>query len=78
MKALGPFFWDTDWSKIDLKKHRVYIIERILELGDPAAVRWLFSTYSDAELKRVVKTSRNISAKSANYWTIILKAREKS
>jgi len=75
MKPLRPLFWDIDWSKIDLEKHKTYVIERVLELGDPEAVGWLFSVYSDAEIKRVLETSRNISAKSANYWTIILEAR---
>lgn len=78
MKGLRPLFWDADWSKIDLKKHKTYVIERILELGDVDAVRWLFSAYSDAEIRTVLKTSRNISAKSTNYWSIILKDRQKS
>jgi len=78
MKVLKPLFWDADWSKIDLEKHKTYVIERVLELGDPDAVRWLFSVYSDAEIKSVLETSRNISTKSVNYWTIILKSRQKS
>jgi hypothetical protein len=51
-------FWDT---------------ERMLELGDDKAVKWLFSTYSRAEIKEVLATSRRISRKSANYWSLVLK-----
>ncbi|MBM3284468.1 MAG: hypothetical protein FJY81_01185 [Candidatus Aminicenantes bacterium] len=77
MKHLRSLFWDADWTAIDPKKHKKYIIERVLELGDQNAVKWLFSTYSNAEIERVLKTSRNISVKSANYWSIILEARLK-
>jgi hypothetical protein len=77
MKHLRSLFWDADWSKVDPEKHKKFIIERVLELGDQNAVDWLFSTYSKAEIGRVLKTSRNISVKSANYWSIILKDRLK-
>lgn len=77
MKPLRALLWDTDWSKVDPEKHKKFIIERILELGDQNAVDWLFSTYSNQEIERVLKASRNISIKSANYWSIVLKARLK-
>ncbi len=77
MEHLKSLFWDADWSKIDPKKHKKFIIERVLELGDQNAVSWLFSTYPKVEIERVLNTSRNISVKSANYWSIILKARIK-
>lgn len=66
------FFWDADLSKLDLEKNKEAIIERILELGDEKAVRWLFSTYSLVEIKSVAEESRGLSAKSRNFWRIIL------
>ena len=67
------FFWDTDSSRLDLRKNKDYIIERILELGDEKAVKWLFSNYSRNEIRRVLAASRRISRKSANYWSLVLK-----
>ena len=66
------FFWDADLSKLDLEKNKDAIIERILELGDEKAVRWLFSAYSLIEIKSIAKESRGLSAKSRNFWRIIL------
>jgi hypothetical protein len=73
-KEIPPgLFWDTDPSRLDLQQNKDYIIERILELGDEKAVRWLFSNYSRNEIRRVLAASRRISRKSANYWSLMLK-----
>lgn len=66
-------FWDTEPGRLDLHKNRDYIIERVLDLGNEKAVNWLFSTYSRAEIKEVLASSRRISRKSARYWSLVLK-----
>ena len=71
---LRPFFWDTEIEKIDIEKNRDYVIERILEVGDSAAVKWLFVTYPQADIKRVLVQSRTLSKKSRNFWDLILNA----
>jgi hypothetical protein len=73
---LKPFFWDTDVSKLDLQKHKKYIIERILEYGDIKEVRWLFSNFEKEDIVEVLKKSRRISVKTGNYFYIILKLNE--
>jgi Family of unknown function (DUF6922) len=72
-EALKPFFWETDLEKMDIRLHKTYIIERILELGDKPAVQWLFTTYSLSEIKDILEKSRNVSSKSRNYWDIVLR-----
>ena len=67
------FFWDTEPDRIDLQKNKEYIIERVLELGDDKAVRWLFAKYPRSEIKKVLARSRRISRKSSHYWSLILK-----
>ena len=74
IQDLKPFFWDVDIEKIDLQKNRDYLIERILELGDGAAVKWLFSTYPLADIKRILAQSRALSKKSRNFWELVLDA----
>jgi hypothetical protein len=71
---LRPFFWDTEIEKIDIEKNRDYVIERILEVGDSAAVKWLFATYPQADIKRILVQSRTLSKKSRNFWDLILNA----
>lgn len=74
-KQLQPFFWETDVTKIDIEKNKLFIIERILELGDSEAVGWLFSNFTLSDIKKILKKSRRISKKSKNYWSIFLENR---
>lgn len=66
--SLKRYFWDTDPGKLSLTRHSTYIIERILEWGDPQAVRWLRGHYSKEELLRVLDKSRTISHRSWHFW----------
>jgi hypothetical protein len=75
IEDLRPFFWDTEIEKIDIQKNRDYLIERILEVGDSAAVKWLFATYPLADIKRILAQSRTLSRKSRNFWELILNTR---
>jgi len=68
--TLKRFFWDTPVESIDRDAHKNYIIARILELGDEAAVEWLDHQYSKTDVRRVVRTSRSLSLKSSNYWKL--------
>lgn len=74
LKELKYLFWDTDFESLDYKKHKKYIIERILEFGDEKAYKWMFKTYKDEEIIDVVKKSKNISRKTAvmmsNFYNI--------
>jgi len=45
IKFRQSLFWDVDPKTIDPEKHSRYIIERILDLGEPEEVRWLFHQY---------------------------------
>ncbi|MBU1089411.1 hypothetical protein KKF38_01285 [Patescibacteria group bacterium] len=68
---LQKYFWDTDFSLLDSKKHEKYIAERILELGDEKAARWLMKEYPASRLKKISANSRQISPKSKIFWKLI-------
>ncbi len=68
----SALFWDVDPARLDLQENKEYIIERILELGDDRAVRWLFSIYPRSVIKKVLAKSRRISRKSSTYWSLVL------
>ncbi len=70
LQFLKPVLWDVDLGSIDLARHRKFIIERVLKFGVPADVCWLLSMYSSSEIIEVVKTSRNLDRKTANFWAV--------
>lgn len=71
MKAplfLKKYFWDIDFKKLDPQKRPEYVIERILELGDVRAVRWVFRNFKKEVIKKAIMTRRGLSPKTANFW----------
>ncbi len=72
-RFLKPYFWETDWSRINPRHHAVYVIERVIEYGDDRAIRWLRQNYSPAQIARVVRASRAISPNTANLWALTLR-----
>ena len=69
---LQSFFWDVEFSKIDPKENRVYILKRILEFGDEQAVSWMWENFNKQEIKDVLLHGRGFTKKSANFWALIL------
>ena len=64
------YFWDVDARKLDADKYAGYVIERLLELGDLQAVRWLLQKYSRRRIVAVLKKTRSLSKPSANFWAL--------
>jgi hypothetical protein len=69
---LRNLFWDVDMTSLDLQKHKAFVIERVLNMGDQHAVVWLRSVVSEEEIMEVVKTSRRLTRKTALCWKNIL------
>jgi len=67
-KYLELYFWDVSFEDLDHDKHQVFIIGRILNEGDHRAVAWLFKVYNDEAIRIAIKTSRNLSIKTARCW----------
>jgi len=70
-KTLKKYFWDVDFENLDKDKYSYFIIERILELGDRKAAKWMKNNFSQEKIKKVIYNSRNLSLKSANFWRLI-------
>lgn len=71
-KSLYPFFWDTDPRKINLRRHKKYVIARILEIGNLEAFEWLQRLYPGHLISRVNEESRSVSERSRNFWRMWL------
>jgi hypothetical protein len=65
------YFWDTDPTRINSQTNQAYITQRLLEWGDTTAWRWLRHTYGTDVLTRTVKNSRQISPKTAQFFSLI-------
>jgi hypothetical protein len=70
-KELASLFWDTGGGAFNPDEYPDYTILRILELGDDAAVAWMRETFAEDEIRRVVRTERRLSPKSATFWALI-------
>lgn len=68
----NKFFWDIDVSNLDIESRSVYIIERLLELGDLDAIKWVRDVYGDEKIVDVVSCSTRIGTRSANYYATLL------
>lgn len=69
--ALKNLFWDVDIKQLDPKKHANFLITRIAEKGGVKSVDWLKKTFGKSKIRQVVKSSKNVSAKTKNYWSVI-------
>jgi hypothetical protein len=58
---LQTFFWDADLHTFDPKAYPDNTIYRVLELGGDGAVAWMRTTFSEAEIRRVLTTERRLS-----------------
>ncbi|ACX51959.1 hypothetical protein Adeg_0817 [Ammonifex degensii KC4] len=58
-------FWDVRPESLDVREHKRFIIERVLEFGDEDAYRWMFATYADEEIVAVARASPRISPRTA-------------
>lgn len=66
------YFWDVNFSELDFEKNSEYVISRILEHGDPEAIKWLFRFYNKKKIKKVLMSQQGFSKKSANFWSKVL------
>jgi len=69
---LRPFFWDVDFRTLSIDRSSYFIISRLMEHGDEAAMSFLLKTYSRETMIDVLRTSRVLSRRSGNFWKILL------
>jgi len=67
-KEFYKFFWDTDASTIDPGHNKMYVISRLLDIGNIQALRWLIGTYNTDDIIKTIKSKRDLSSRSATFW----------
>lgn len=68
---LRTLFWDIDVDTFTPEDWSGYAIFRVLEYGDEEAVAWMRQTYPESEIRRVIRTERRLTRKSANFWALV-------
>ena len=72
MELRQTLFWDTNPAKIVLQKNAPYVIERILDFGYDAEIRWMWNYYGKPQIKTVVENSRCLRPRTKNFWGLVL------
>ncbi|HKJ80513.1 MAG TPA: hypothetical protein VJ954_00710 [Ignavibacteriaceae bacterium] len=72
-KHLYTLFWDVNTTTFDPLEYPHYTISRVLEFGNEEAVTWMKGLFSESEIKRVIKSDKKLSPKSANFWAIMFR-----
>jgi len=72
--TLAPFFQEFDLERLNLKRAAPLIIERTLQYGDRAEIRWLFTEYTRAQ---IINWYRNYAKERLpqphlTFWRIVL------
>ena len=68
---LHALFWNVDLETFDPIQYPEYTIFRVLELGDRPAITWLRKTFSQDQIKEVIRNEQRLSPRSANFWALI-------
>jgi hypothetical protein len=68
---LHSLFWDVPLDSFNPNAYPDYAITRVLEFGDERAIVWMKDTFSEAEIKRVIRKERRLSRRSANFWALV-------
>jgi hypothetical protein len=60
-------FWDTAIAGIDLRKHKRYVIERVITRGSLDDFKNLTMTYSKDEIAEEIKKSKELDPKTRHF-----------
>lgn len=73
MKGFSPhLFWDTKADQVDLKKHRVWLVRRVLEKGLWADWKLLLQLLGEDKIREAVKNSRYLEKRALSFACVAL------
>ncbi|MEE4312739.1 MAG: hypothetical protein V2J62_12825 [candidate division KSB1 bacterium] len=72
------YFWDCDFSKINLPKYRKFVLGRLLKYGGLKAMKWLRSQYHIQEVKDYLdeRGKKELDSRSYSFWIKCLEIKE--
>ena len=69
-KEFKKYFWDVDFEKLTFKKNANFILGRLMNYGNQTVLKWLLR-FPPKVIMKVVRESRELDAKTRNYWRFI-------
>jgi hypothetical protein len=77
-RSLAPFFQEYDIAKLVPENDSHTIIERVLQFGNRAELRWLFSVYPETEISNWVRLfgSDKLPQPHRSFWQIVFEINE--
>lgn len=72
--SLAPFFQEYDFSKLNPEKDSHTVIERVLQFGDRAEIRWLFGVYTQDRISAWVRKfgKDKLPQPHRKFWEVVL------
>lgn len=70
-KFMYKYFWDTEPHRINPIHHTTYVIERIMNLGDPRAVKWMIKSVGKGEIAKTLSSRKGIDLTAAKFWSLV-------
>ncbi len=67
---LNKYLWDVKIDSLDLDENYAFVIERVLEYGDIDSFRWLIKNINKNKIVEVLKSSKKISPKTGNFFSL--------
>ena len=76
-QSLAPFFQEYDITKLTPEKDAHTIIERVLQFGNRAEIKWLFGVYAQEQVSAWVKNfgKDKLPQPHRRFWEIVLEIR---
>lgn len=73
-KFLKSVLWSYELNKMDLKEDKEVIITQVLNYGDWKDLKWLYSVYTEGDIKEIVSHPRRglWFEKVLNFWELML------
>jgi len=69
-KHAKKLLWDVDAKKIG-PRHQSFVITRLADKGGWSDFLWLKKIFGVKKVKQAVIHSRNVSAKTKNFWKVL-------
>jgi hypothetical protein len=76
--SLAPFFQEYNLEQLDPERSAATIIERVLQFGNRAEIRWLFSCYSHPRIRSWVQQWGDMALPEPHrtFWKLVLEVEE--
>lgn len=72
VERIGRLFWDTRLTADHLEEYPLWVVERVLELGNLGDVRGLIAYLGRSEFLRLAADARLTSARTREFWLHML------